>query len=565
MRFKYFTIVILLTLINSYAISKEFNVLMFGAKGDGKTDNTKAFQKALDTAGRDDGGRIVFVPKGNYLFKGHLNIPDNVILEGVWQTPTAWSQFKGTTLLPTEGEGKADGEPFITLRTNSVVKGLTIFYPNQTPTNPPKPYPWTIASGGADNGSIIDVLLVNPYQAVDFGTRVAGRHYIRNLYAQPLYKGLYIDQCYDIGRIENIHFWPFWSCNNPKMIEVEKFISEKAEAFIIGRTDWEYMSNCFSIFYSIGYHFIKTNAGTPNILATQCGADICRTAVLVDDCQAHAGISFQNSQFYGRIVVKDTNTGPVRFTGCGFFGSTIAEETESSHADIAGSGHVSFDNCHFITIDPKNKSKLDLWVQSGSVTISDSLFLDFGRDYIQLEPDVRTAVISSNTFKGKGKIINHSHGDVQLANNVTDIPKEEPEAIIIDNLDSAPQFTLEGDWKSGIGGSDYLGSVHWAMKGKGESKVFWQPEIPKTGNYAVYLWYGGDPNKDHATDAKYTIVYSDRQETKIVDLSKNYGKWHLLGTYPFKQGNEGYVTVSNDANGNILADAVKFVPAKTNN
>jgi hypothetical protein len=563
MRYKYFTFIIIILLINSFALGKEFNVLKFGAKGDGKIDNTLAFQKALDTAGKDSGGRTVFVPKGNYLFKGHLVIPDNVTLEGIWQIPTAWSQFKGTTLLPTENEGKADGDPFITLKTNSLIKGITIFYPNQTPTYPPKSYPWTIASGGADNCSIIDVLLVNPYQAVDFGTRVAGRHYIRNLYAQPLYKGLYIDQCYDVGRIENIHFWPFWQYKDGTK-PLDKFIAEKAEAFIIGRTDWEYMSNCFSIFYNIGYHFIKTNAGTPNILATQCGADVCQTAVQVDDCQSHAGLSFLNGQFYGRIVVKDTNTGPVRFTGCGFFGSTLAQETEPSHAEIAGNSHISFDNCHFITIDPKNKAKLDLLAKSGSITISDSLFLDYARDYIQLDPEIRTAIITGNTFKGNGQIINHSQGSVQIANNVYDVPKEEANAIIIDNLDPAPRFVLEGDWKLGVGGVDYLGSVHWAVKGHGESKAFWRPDIPNAGNYAVYLWYSGDPNQDHATNAKYIIVYSDGQETKIIDLSKDYGKWHLIGTYPFKQDTSGYITTSNDANGNVLADAIKFIPITAN-
>ncbi|MCX7920303.1 MAG: hypothetical protein N3A72_12030 [bacterium] len=559
MLIKYVILIGILALLYTPSSGKELNVLKFGAKGDGKTDNTLAFQKALDTAGKESGGRTVFVPKGNYLFKGHLVIPDNVTLQGVWQIPTAWSQFKGTTLLPTENEGNPNGEPFITLKTNSLIKGITIFYPNQSPTYPPKAYPWTIASGGADNCAIIDCLLVNPYQAVDFGTRVAGRHYIRNLYAQPLYKGLYIDQCYDIGRLENIHFWPFWQYDNGNS-PLDKFIAEKAEAFIIGRTDWEYMSNCFSIFYNIGYHFIKTNAGTPNILATQCGADICQNAVQVDDCQAHAGISFHNSQFYGRIVVNESNTGPVRFTGCGFFGSTIAQQNEPSHAELAGSGHISFDNCHFVTIDPKNKAKLDILAKSGSLTISDSLFLDYNRDYIRLEPEVRTAIVSANTFKGKGQIINDSQGNVQIVNNVYSIPKEEANAIIIDNLDSPPQFVLEGDWKLGVGGSDYLGAVHWAVSGKGECKAFWRPQIPNDGNYAVYLWYGADPNNDHATNAKYSIVYSAGQETKHVDLRKEYGRWHLFGCYPFKQGNQGFVTVSNDANGNVLADAVKFVP-----
>ena len=91
-----------------------FNVRDFGAKGDGATDDTAAFQKALETAGHAGGG-IVFVPTGNYLIKGHLVVPDNVTLEGVFRAPTAGSQNRGTTLLAVEGQGKADGEPFVFL------------------------------------------------------------------------------------------------------------------------------------------------------------------------------------------------------------------------------------------------------------------------------------------------------------------------------------------------------------------------------------------------------------------------------------------------------------------
>ena len=87
-------------------------------------------------------------------------------------------------LLAIEDAGKPDGTPFIQLA-NATLKGIAVFHPEQKDTNPPVAYPWTVSSSlqGADNCSIIDVLLINPYQAVDFGGRATGRHYIRNLYA----------------------------------------------------------------------------------------------------------------------------------------------------------------------------------------------------------------------------------------------------------------------------------------------------------------------------------------------------------------------------------------------
>src|SRR6516162_8020543 len=82
---------ILLPLVSASAlIAAEPNrdtlsVLDFGAKADGKTDCTEAFQKALDEAGRGGGG-VVSAPRGSYLFAGHLSVPRAVTLKGIWES-----------------------------------------------------------------------------------------------------------------------------------------------------------------------------------------------------------------------------------------------------------------------------------------------------------------------------------------------------------------------------------------------------------------------------------------------------------------------------------------------
>jgi hypothetical protein len=386
------------------------NVRQFGAIGDGKTDDTPAFAKAF-AAAEQMGGTIVFVPTGNYLIEGTLDIPAHVVVKGVFEAPTARTQGKGSTLLATAGEGEADGKPFLTLHANSTLKGLTVFYPNQTQTNPPKAYPWTVRGIG-DNCSIVDVLLVNPYQAVDFGTYPAGRHYIKNLYAQPLFKGIFVDQCYDVGRIEDVHLWPFWGGWEG---ELGQFTKENGTAFIFGRTDWEYVQNCFCIGFSVGFHFLKTKAGTPNVLLIQSGADIGPVAVLVDECMTHAGISFSNSQFMATVIVKDTNTGPVKFTGCGFWGI----ESTDHHAIIEGSGTVSFTACHFIHWGRKNPDAPALHVKSGSLIVNGCEFID-EKPQILLEPEVKSAVIFGNRLRGGQKVVNRSDGCVEMGLNVVE-------------------------------------------------------------------------------------------------------------------------------------------------
>jgi hypothetical protein len=413
-----------------------WSVLDFGAKGDGKTDDTDPFQKALDSAGRNAVGGTVFVPAGTYLIARHLTIPKNVALEGIWKIPTAWTQYQGSTLLAIEGEGHPDGAPFITLGENSVVKGLTIYYPNQVGTNAPKTYPWTIASSGADNSSIIDVLLVNPYQAVDFGTRPAGRHYIRNLYGQPIFKGLYVDQCYDIGRVENVHFWPFWTCGKADKKGAEEFMALKGEPFIFGRTDWEYVFNTFSWGYNVGYHFIRTPSGVANGNFLGIGADATNRAVIIDDCAPY-GLLITNGEFVSMIGAEPTaidvgisNTGVIQFQNCAFWGPA------SRIARIKGSGTVMFNSCNFGFWDKDKKQLPAIEASGGNLLVTSCNFDHTGR-HISLNAGVASAIITGNRFAGKMQITNNSTGDVQIGLNVGNVKGKSQESV-----------TQGGGWKS---------------------------------------------------------------------------------------------------------------------
>ena len=52
----------------------------FGAKADGKADDTAAIQKALDTTGKLGG--VVRLPAGKFLVAGSFKIPVGVVLAG---------------------------------------------------------------------------------------------------------------------------------------------------------------------------------------------------------------------------------------------------------------------------------------------------------------------------------------------------------------------------------------------------------------------------------------------------------------------------------------------------
>ncbi len=563
----------------------------YGALGDGVTDDTGAFQTALNRMGAQGGG-TVRVPAGNYLIKTHLRIPTSVTLEGVSVLPTVplrgqppgpdakrlWLQ--GSVLLAVEGAGRDRGPGFITLSSNSTLKGMTVFYPNQVLDGIPIPYPWTVRSAGGQNLGILDCLLVNPYQAVDFGSRAAHRHFIRNLYAEPLYKGIFIDNCGDVGRLENVHFWAFTELLTGTQNKIKaKWRLENGTALILGRSDWEYISNCFVIGFKIGFHFTKASGGGPgNYLITQSGADCGDIALQVDETQAHSGVSFVNAQMFGRILVNEGNLGPVRFTGCGIFGSSsgyfgLQGVACDDEIRIAGRGRVSFDNCHFNSIDGAARSERFLHAVGGRLAITNCLFMNSAKTTknpaaVVMEEGVIAAIITGNEFYGADPISNRCKRAVVIKDNLTGTEveaapppprQEEPGALVITTADRA--FTTTGTWYPGTSDADYQTGNRWTTAGDGTCTATFAPELPKAGRYTVQAWVGSDPNHDHAPEAPVTVVHADGEARLTIRLTENPGSWHSLGTFRFAAGRQAAVTLANGLAGNVVADAVKFVPA----
>ncbi|MCC6484841.1 MAG: hypothetical protein IT209_08350 [Armatimonadetes bacterium] len=537
------------------ASSLTVNVRDFGAKGDGRTDDTGAFEAAMKTlAGK---GGIVSVPAGNYMIKTHLTVPAMVTLEGVWRSPTSWTQNKGATLLAVEGAGSEEGPAFITLNANSTIKGLTVFYPNQDPSKIAA-YPWCVRNAPGDNCAIIDCLLVNPYQAVDFGTNPSGRHYIRNLYGQPLRRGIFVDKCLDIGRIENVHFWPFWTWE--EKTGIRDWLWKNGEAFIFGRTDWEYVFNTFCFGYRVGYRFIKTKDGAMNGNLLGIAADAANIAVLVEETQLF-GLLITNGEFVAmggpkptEVVVKDTHTGTVQFSNCSFWGPGY------QIASIAGRGNLTFNACNFVEWDTANQSVPAIDVSGGKVTVSASYFMK-DAPQMNLRADAQSAIFMGNHVAGNVKVTNPASASLQVGLNAEPKrPVEQKGAIVVDDSDGLPEVSFTKGWiQTRHPGTYHLGT-HWAWKGSGTERATFRPLIPRTGSYDVYVYVSADANEDHATNAPVTVRSRAGLKTVHVDLSKAKGAWKKIGTFTFAGGQRAEITFTNNANGNVVADAVKLTP-----
>ncbi len=413
----------------------DFDVLDFGAVGDGKTDNTKPFQTALNKAAEKGG--IVHVPAGRFQFNGVITIPRSVGLQGIAPGPNSLFYDKGTILMVYAGRDDESSPPFLTLESSSTVKGLGIWYPEQKPDDI-HPYPYCIQATGR-MCNIIEVTIANAYNGIDCGSVYNESHNLRDINICALRRGIYVDRTTDIGRIENVHMHSvaWWDINYPKRMNEEiklinDYTTKNLEGFIFGRCDWEYVTNCFVIWAKVGFRFFETkedpvgNDPQANVLITQSGSDVGPLAVVVEKSSYHSGIAFENCQFMDGILIEEENRGPVKFTNCAFVG--WAETLRGTHVVNKGKGTVFLTACHFNAknwIECHWKPEIPfVEMTNGTLQMMNCRFLDNGNTpnaHVHLGENVRSAVIMGNSVEGGGlNVSNESMGDVQIMGNVRD-------------------------------------------------------------------------------------------------------------------------------------------------
>lgn len=337
-----------------------FLITDFGARPGGDTDCTAAIQKAIDAASAHGG--LVRVPVGRWLCRGHLVLKMGVHLAGVNPAPQSWEPATGSILMPAEGRGNEAAPAFIEMRSSTSIRGLTFYYPEQK-VEDIQPYPFTIQIRGdpskpdevSFDSTVEHVLLVNSYNGIRTGPTENGRHRLMNLNGCVLRRGILVEGTGDIGRIENVQFHShFWA--HPAFAgdwkTVYAYMQKNLEAFIFGRTDWEYVNNTFVFPAQIGYRFIESRDGgnwngACNGQFSGIAADACDTCVLVESVQPQ-GLQIVNGLFnahrVGRstqIVVEPNCSGNLRFVNCGFWGPVL------HNAVLRGTSYVSFTDCYF--------------------------------------------------------------------------------------------------------------------------------------------------------------------------------------------------------------------------
>ena len=391
----------------------------FGAVADGVADDTAAIQKAIDCACQKGG--TVYLPPGRYHVAGSLHVKPGVTLRGANTAPMSITPLTGTILLATGGRDEESAPALFEMTNAAVVTGLTVFYPDQK-VDDIHPYPWTVHMQGFDT-TLENVTFINSYNGIKVGPEPNVRHRIRSVAGCVLRRGLLVDACTDIGRVENVQFHCHWwsdAVTGGDFEKVMKYMVANLEAFVFGRTDWEYTTNNFVFPAKVGWRFIKTDAGMCNGHFTGNGADACETAIQVDAIQP-MGLLFTGGQYVAftgtnpvELRISPTCGGNVRFVNCSFWGPAL------HNAVLQGKGTTSFSDCYFSSwMDDSGALVL---AEAGRLQINNCTFATPHPVDVELGPNIDYALVQGNNGPFGVRVSDSSAGKAIVANNEPEKP-----------------------------------------------------------------------------------------------------------------------------------------------
>ena len=326
-----------------------YNIRDFGAKGNGKADDTAAIQAALNAAKTGPRGSVVVLGAGQYRVTKTLTV-EGCLIKGL--DVGGWPADKGP--LPTLMVDFANG-PCIQAKDSASVHGINFIYDHKNETAR-KFGPTVLLSG---NGiSLTNLRISEPYQGIMAdGVTNIGRLNIENVFIISARDcGVYVTNTYDIATLRNVEVW------NPA-----EYCLSNCVGFKLGRNDEIRLSNCFAFKCKIGYLFVKDKNGVTWGSMIGCSADYSVNGVTIEDADSLriSGGSFwahSNSALVegnGRVVISGAelkangdaalitrNSGSLTVTGCSLCKSGKDWPTIPA-ARIESKGTVLINGCTF--------------------------------------------------------------------------------------------------------------------------------------------------------------------------------------------------------------------------
>ncbi|MCL2089234.1 MAG: carbohydrate-binding protein [Oscillospiraceae bacterium] len=339
-------------------------------------------------------GGTLYIPAGVYTVNGQLLIPFGVTVMGDWRTPaddnmkvegTVLATNYGRGLQPDYSEGGNNTNAFIVMLPNSMIRNLSIWYPEQDPENI-VPYRTTVhmfkaGNWGADYVHVRNITFVNSYHAVMQGPGGNGCPNVHNIYGTPLYCGVLMDGIGDVGRFDFMQFSPeYWENSGlpgaPVSAAAKQALREQlynnATAFDLRRIDWSYLTYSSASGYNVGLRYAMSRQSPgpsrPNGQCYNLRFENCMNGIVMEEMAPNAGnllaeIDMVNC-YNGIVSIPTGNNGSASFTAARIDAVNNALQIDGQHrlyftlstinsGRIVSSGALSFTDCDFKNAAPQ--------------------------------------------------------------------------------------------------------------------------------------------------------------------------------------------------------------------
>jgi len=381
------------------------NVKDYGAKGDGITDDTTAFNNALLAASAIGG--IAYVPPSNkgYVLAGTVTLPPYSTLMGSAVFPSQsseagnWTPIGSTLLFTTTSSTIISSH-------GTTISGLTFYYPNQTNTNPPIVYPATIQMATEQyicDHRIENCYVVNAYQFITT-VKAHARLTIKDIMGWCLYNFATIDDAWDTDHIENITLNPgyWWIFENGDPLSSPSYAFSKANM-----TGINFGYNCSITVHNYlqtgglyGFHFYKGTVQTEGTygMFSNISFDSVVMSLYITDMIGSMGLEFTNLMCVAAsndmIITADDPESIIHITN---YESTGCASYNIIHAGNCG---LYINNAKIKVSSGSNFAILNTSINNAksALHISDTYLCGIGSDIVTQIPVGATGVTMDVTF-----------------------------------------------------------------------------------------------------------------------------------------------------------------------